>query len=140
MLSLVHLSNGFAAGNAPPEDEDDKSELVVFAENISLSIQPKHCLLRPDHDRCETTIRLSWKAKKEFSLCLREKGDTLDLACWDNSVRGAAKIRFEGSKTTYYELVNADSKAIAEVAFTVSVISTRHRKMMSRQRRLWGFP
>jgi len=135
-----HISNGQAAGSAPSDDDDSKSELVVFAENISLTIQPKRCLLRASHTQCETTILLSWKAEKKFSLCLREKGDSLDLACWDNSVSGAVKVRFEGSKTTYYQLINSDSKTIAEVAFTVSTVATTHRKVMSRKRRMWGFP
>lgn len=135
-----YLSTGHAAGSAPPEDEDSKSELVVFAEDISLTIQPKRCLLRASHSNCEASILLSWKADKKFSLCLREKGDSLDLACWDNSISGAAKIRFEGNQTTFYQLVDAEAKTIAEVAFTVSQVATTHRKVMSRKRRMWGFP
>jgi len=140
VICLFAFGNGRAAGNAPEEDEDSKSELVVFAENISLSIQPKRCLLRAGQSNCETTIQLSWKAEKQFSLCLREKGDSLDLACWDNSVSGATRVRFEGNKTTNYQLVNTEGKTIAEVAFTVSNVATTHRKVMSRKRRLWGFP
>ena len=140
IVSVFYLSNGLAAGSAPPEDDESKSELVVIAEDISLTIQPKRCLIRASHSTCEVTIQLSWKADKAFSLCLREKGDSLDLACWDNSVSGAAKVRFEGSNTTYYQLVDGDAKTIAEVAFAVSTVATRHRKVMSRKRRMWGFP
>jgi len=140
IAGILNLGSGQAAGSKPEEDEDSTSELVVFAENIALTIQPKRCLLRASHNNCETTIQLSWKADKQFSLCLREKGDNLDLACWDNSVSGAAKVRFEGSKTTYYQLVNSESKTIAEVAFTVGTVATTHRKVMSRKRRMWGFP
>jgi len=139
-VGIFYFASSYAAGSAPPEEEDEKSELVVFAENISMTIQPKRCLLRASHPQCETNIQLSWKAEKPFSLCLREKGDSLDLGCWDNSVSGAIKVRFEGNKTTYYQLVNSDSKIIAEVAFTVSEVAIRHRKVMSRKRRMWGFP
>jgi len=140
LAGLFYLASSQAAGSAPPEDEDEKSELVVFAENISMTIQPKRCLIRASHSQCETTIQLSWKAEKPFTLCLREKGDSLDLGCWEKSVSGAVKVRFEGNKTTYYQLVNQDSKTIAEVAFTVSIVASRHRKVMSRKRRMWGFP
>jgi hypothetical protein len=140
LLSTIYWVDAIAAGSTPPEDEESKSELVVFAENISLTIQPKRCLLRSNHKNCETDIQLSWKADKPFNLCLREKGNDFDLACWENSVKGAIKVRFEGSKTTLYQLVDAEKKKIAEVAFTVGVVATTHRKVMSRKRRMWGFP
>lgn len=139
LLSIGYWANASAAGSTPPEEEESKSELVVFAENISLTIQPKRCLLRANKN-CEVNVQLSWKADKKFDLCLREEGNDFDLACWENSVSGAIKIRFDGNKTTTYQLVDKDKKKITEVAFTVGTVAKTHRKVMSRKRRMWGFP
>ena len=140
MLGLLCTCRLWAAGDAPPKGAETEGEYVVYGEFASLAIQPKRCLLRGSQVECRTHIVLNWEAKKDSSVCLYEKGEKLELACWENAIRGASKVLFVGNESTSYLLRNKQGNVLAEVIFTVGKVEKARRKPRTRKRRMWGFP
>lgn len=104
-----------------------------------LTVAPKRCVLKPGQDKCRIQLVLSWESENSHSVCLSVKDDTLALACWEQAVRGAARILFVGDESVTYILSSDDSSVVSEAIFRIGRMSKQKRKSKKRRRRFWGF-
>ncbi|MFV2056057.1 MAG: DUF3019 domain-containing protein [Thiohalomonadales bacterium] len=141
---MALLLFGAIGVNAMAEESSNESAKVSAPTSIVegapvLSIDPMRCVLKSGQELCRIQLTLSWQANKAHSVCLTEKGDALILACWEQAVRGAARVLFVGEESVTYVLVNENNTVHSEATLSVGRVSSPKRRSNKRRRRLWSF-
>lgn len=141
-FTLFSAFRSWAAGDAPPSVGESEPVLQLPAGDkpAFIDIQPRRCLLRANQNECRTQLVVTWHTDKNTDVCLYEGDEQLELACWENAVRGATKVSFVGSEDTNYSLKNKQGLILVDAVFVVGMVEKNRHKPHFRKRRMWGFP
>jgi hypothetical protein len=101
-------------------------------KDIELRVQPRVCTLSADDDACETSVKASWQAAQDESLCLVivERPDI--KRCWENFAQGTYSVELVFDRDVTVELRDPE---LREVLASQTITVIKEALQLRRKRR-----
>tara|TARA_R110002072_G_scaffold170552_2_gene324157 strand:+ start:90722 stop:91189 length:468 start_codon:yes stop_codon:yes gene_type:complete len=106
-------------------------------EYVTLSAQPRICVMTPGEQVCSMQMLVSWTAVSDISVCLKFPEQAEALHCWQAQQQGEFSVSVSREENVSVQLLDAQTNQIlSEVE--IPVIKRDLRDTRRRRRHAWS--
>lgn len=110
---------------------------VQADEGVTLSAQPRLCVIAPDEELCQLQLQLSWMAEHDRDVCLKLAEQAGFLQCWQARRQGDYTVELSRESNISVLLQDAETGQILS-QIDIPVIKRDLRDSRRRRRHAWS--
>jgi hypothetical protein len=110
----------------------------LIADN-SIELKPKLCIKKKVTDFCDISVDIKWQTIQTNHHCVRNTSVNKEIACWQNSSRGAATDQAHTKVDLVYALLNTENdKVLNTQVLNILSLKDDSQNNSRRRRHVWS--